>query len=161
MRLVSLVTGDKSLLVQRALVEWALQDRTFNDWYYDSSNLFTGPVSMIILNPERRGDLRRVVSEVPSLSRYALNSHAVKALGKLKVNGADLIEAMAGSYASSRREAAVALGEIGDQRAVRALLQAANDQSEYVRDAVRGALMKLGHPIVEEGKRRSWLFRRW
>jgi HEAT repeat protein len=46
-----------------------------------------------------------------------------------------------------REEAARALGEIGDERAVEPLIKALGDEDDYVREATKEALKKLGHEV--------------
>jgi HEAT repeat protein len=56
-----------------------------------------------------------------------------------------LIENLEDEDADVRRAAAQALGKIGDVRAVEPLITAL--ENEYVRDAAKEALRKLGHEV--------------
>ena len=67
------------------------------------------------------------------------NIEELKASKNLK----GLIEALNDKYGDFRLEAARALGNIGDSRAIEPLIEALKDEDNYVREAARAALEKI------------------
>ena len=67
------------------------------------------------------------------------NIEELKASKNLK----GLIEALNDKYGDFRLEAARALGNIWDSRAIEPLIEALKDEDNYVREAARAALEKI------------------
>jgi HEAT repeat protein len=163
-RLIASVVVDESFLVQRALVEWALQDDTLYHWLHvSSSGSVPEPLRMVMQNVELRTDLQNLLLELISdkhRSHYGIRTKAIRVAARLKgLNAVPiLIEVMKERDSMIRHDAANALGQIGDKRALRVLMMAANDRSKSVRVAAQSALLQMGYPAVEGG--RGWgLFR--
>lgn len=74
-----------------------------------------------------------------------MRQKALRSLGRLKERRAvpSILDALREEMASLRKEAAAALGEIGDSAARAGLEAAANDPDPDVRKTVRWALQRL------------------
>jgi HEAT repeat protein len=92
-------------------------------------------------------DLVKATCAMARHEEESIRRRAVLALGETKKTGLALpvlIEALSDSRYSVRRNAAVALGRLGDSRAVEALVSALQDPSQDVRRRAAEALGQLG-----------------
>jgi HEAT repeat protein len=85
-----------------------------------------------------------------AISANAVPFTAVEALEKIGKPAVEpLIEVLKVAHKDIRYRAALVLGNIGDARAVRPLIEALKDKDWFTRDEAARSLEKIGEPVVE------------